>query len=129
MDWLNGISSSLLEKGIQGVNQRAEITAHNIANEQTPGYKKRYVTFEDQLQYAVNDRKNSTTSDIVKRIQNTQPHTGVDNSLTLRADGNNVDIEEEQMEVARLQIQHAEYTRLLSDHYNRLRTAISGSVR
>ena len=129
MDWLNGVSSTLLEKGIQGVNKRVEVTAHNLSNVATPGFKKHYVTFEDELKSAVNDLKNSTKSEVVESIKNVQPQVSVDNSLTLRADGNNVDIEKEQMEVARLQIQHGEYVRLLSDHFNRLGTAISGTVR
>lgn len=129
MNWMNGVSTSLLEKGLDGTWTRQKATQANLANYETPGYKKLVVDFGSQLRDALTDRKNRTSSERARDVLSADPVVSVERTLTLRADGNNVDIEEEGVELARAQIQYAEYTRQLSDHFTRLRNAISGTSR
>lgn len=129
MRWLDGVSTSLLQKGLDGTWARQNATLNNIANYETPGYKRQFVTFEEELREATFSRQDQTFQQRVSNIKNTAAFTGTDDTLTLRADGNNVDIEEENIELARAQLQFSTYTRQLSDHFSRLRYAISGGTK
>lgn len=129
MNWLDSVSTSLLQKGLDGTWARQNATLNNLSNYETPGYKRQYVTFEEELREAALSRKGDSLRERVSNIKDTSPFTGTDERLTLRADGNNVDIEEENVELARAQLQFATYTRQLSDHFSRLRYAISGGTK
>lgn len=82
-------TSVLLEKSLGVAALRYEVTANNLANIDTPGFKKSYVVFEDILQSAM-DRQGEVHS-----IKDVQPQVEKETSTSLRQDGNNVDLEEE----------------------------------
>ncbi|EHJ29967.1 flagellar biosynthesis protein FlgB [Clostridioides difficile] len=75
--------------GLDATNLRSQTIANNIANINTEGYKRHYITFEETL--------NDTMPKIEEKT---------DNSKGLRVDGNNVDIEEEKVNQAMATLQY-----------------------
>lgn len=92
----------MLEKSLGAAVLRYEVIAHNLANIDTPGFKKSYVLFEEELQSAINDqgafRLRKTHPNHLggpDTIEDVQPEVKTDSVTSQRLEGNNVDIEEE----------------------------------
>lgn len=89
-------SKNYIHKALDGLQKRNEASAQNIANVNTPNYKRKHVQFEEELKAAINN-KNFKKSDAhkieVKVIEDT--------STSNRKDGNNVNIDTEMAELAK----------------------------
>jgi len=120
---------NVLGKAADGAWQRNEVIANNIANANTPNYKRKDVSFEAELQHALKsskyvslDQKVSNLNDHLSRIQ---PTTYVDNAeYAYRLDGNNVDIDTENVELASNQIKYNGITQSLNNEFANLKTVI-----
>ncbi|NMM61459.1 flagellar basal body rod protein FlgB [Clostridium sp. P21] len=88
---------SLIKKGLDASTERSRATADNIANINTKGYKRKYVTFEESLKSNLDDLDLKTTDNKHIKLQGNygEIKTNVDNSTSMNQDGNNVDIENE----------------------------------
>jgi len=119
-----------MEKSMAALWQRAQLITHNIANGDTPGYKAKRLEFEGALRSALeaNDMKTSpmSRSARISRINSLQPTVYADDSHQVRIDGNNVNIDSEQMELARVQLQYQAVRDRVNGHYTQLKYAISG---
>lgn len=102
--------TQLLAKAMDVYTLRQRVTAANIANIDTPGYKKHEVSFEDQLRKA--QRNQTELKDVNPSIIKTDKDVVLDNELLEMADT--------QMR-ARLVVQS------LRQHFDLLRTGITGS--
>lgn len=76
---------NLMKSGLNAAQLRSKTIANNIANINTPNYKRKYVKFEETL-----NNVNKTGKIEVK----------TDTSGAVRADGNNVDLESEKVNQA-----------------------------
>ncbi len=123
MNWLDSASINLMNKDLDGLWTRQQAISDNIANVETPGYKSKQVSFEDQLQEQLS--QSTGNSDLVNRLKNTQPVTTVSEDESLRLDGNNVDVEQQNVELARTQLNYMYSLRELSDYFSRLKYAIT----
>ena len=122
----------LREKALDAAWIRNEVIAQNIANVDTPGYKKSSVAFEEYLQGASEKSgfKGNTTDrrhiPIGKSNENAKIRIVRDNSeLSTRLDGNNVDIEAEMAEMAKNNIRYYTLVQSVTDSYQRIRTVIN----
>ena len=100
---------------------RQEALAANIANVETPGYKRVDVdkTFEAELTQAA--RKGD-----LKSLKETNPTLIQDpNAAAVRPDGNNVSMDRELMEVNRNTVEYQFLTQYLSSSLDQIKTAIS----
>lgn len=123
-------ASALLQKALDGTWQRQRAISNNIANYETPGYKAINVSFEDSLDQEVQKLAGSMGteerySEGMEAIKNSEIGVYSDYSTSERADGNNVNIESENIEMAKAQIQYQYLTRSMTDMFSRLRYAIS----
>lgn len=93
---------NLIKKGLDASTERSKAIADNVANINTKGYKRKYVTFEDTLQNSMDDLELKTTNDKHIKLQGDygQIETKTDNSTSMNEDGNNVDIENEKVNQA-----------------------------
>ena len=104
---------------------RNTIISNNIANVETPNYKRQDVQFETYLieQMAGVDTMDSYVDGIDLSTIDATIYT--DNSnLSYRSDGNNVDIDTENAELAKNQIKYNVLTDAISQEFSRLRTAL-----
>jgi len=121
---LGGIfnSTKVMEKALDGAWTRNEAISQNIANVDTPGYKRKTVAFEDLIKNAMDGSATSNSS-----VDNVEIQVNEDNStLSTRQDGNNVDIESEMVSMAKNTIQYNTLVQSLSSSYKRLASVISG---
>lgn len=128
MNWLDSVSSSLLTKSLDGLWARQQAIQENIANYETPGYKKKVVSFEEELANAISNRK-QTRLETIQKVKQIGVSERIVEEENLRADDNNVDVEKENIELARAQLQYSMAIRQLNDYYSRLRIAITGGVK
>lgn len=124
MNWLDSVTGSLLNKDLDGLWARQKVISDNIANVDTYGYQAKTVRFEDQLKAQIQANAGNTEQTI-RGIEETQPVIEESTNGTLRLDGNNVDIEQQNVELARTQLNYLYSLRVLSDHFSRLKYAIT----
>jgi flagellar basal-body rod protein FlgB len=77
-----------LEAAMRASAARQQAIAQNIANVNTPGYRRRDVDFGQTLSALMNEGDG-------KALQQFTPTAAVDNSAPVRTDGNSVDIDHE----------------------------------
>lgn len=121
-----------LKKAVGVYSQRHQVTAQNIANVETPGYRTRQVKFEDLLSAAGPSIKGYRTHErhfaIGRRgVEDVDPQvrderSGYDNGV------NDVDIDSEMANLATNDLTYRLATRLLSQRYSVLRGAIKGHI-
>ena len=97
-----------------------------MATQDTPGYKSRYVTFEDELSSNLAKASQTDEKDYVKAVENTDCRINTTENESARMDGNNVNPDAEYVELARTTIQYQYAIRAVSDEFARLRSAIKG---
>ena len=125
MDWLNSVPINLLTKNLDGLWVRQRAISGNLANWETPGYKSREVSFEEELQKNLSSQSSQKRSELLQAIDDTQPQVTVSQALSQRMDGNNVDVVEQNAEIARTQFNYMYSMRALSDYFSRLRYVIT----
>ena len=114
---------NVLDKAADASWIRNEVIANNLANVNTPGYKRQDVNFEDQLRKAM---KNSRYTSIDERVANVDldrlnPITYRDHAtVSYRLDGNNVNVDTENVELASNQIRYQGLTDSISKHFEGL---------
>jgi flagellar basal-body rod protein FlgB len=123
IDALFGDSNYVASKKLLDVNVlRHEAIASNIANVETPNYKRLDVSpsFESQLSQAVASRD-------AGQIAGLQPELAVDSqSISGRSDGNTVQLETEMLKLNQNMVEHSLETQLVSNQLMRMRLAITG---
>ncbi|HAU85658.1 MAG TPA: flagellar basal body rod protein FlgB [Lachnospiraceae bacterium] len=107
---------------------RMEVISDNIANVSTPYYKRKDVQFESYLAAQIGDGDNLDQCIENIDLDSLQATTYVDNSqYSYRYDGNNVDIDTENSEMAKTQIRYQTLMQSLTNEYSRIKTALSKS--
>ena len=123
-----GNSGIMTEKSLDYLWQKQKITMNNISNQNTPGFKAEYVTFEDELdrRLKLTGSKNRSYKDMREAIKDTRMTVHDTENEFMSMDDNNVDITAESAELARATIQYQYLIQSFNFDYNRLRTAIRG---
>ena len=113
-----------LTKALEGTTLQLEAIASNIANLETPGYRSRQISFAQQLRAALAtpERQRATA------LRAVAPAVIIDRQAPPRADGNNVQIEEELVKLGKASLHHRVLTRLLAKKGQMLEEAISGGA-
>ena len=107
----------LLEAGIKAEGLRQNTIASNIANIETPGYKRLDVKFEDLLAKAMRSPDDMDAKAIEPEIFQPQ-------NTPLRANGNDVNLEAEIGEMLKNSLRHTAYVRLLRRKLSQMETAM-----
>jgi len=107
---------------------RQKVHSLNIANVSTPGYKRRYVVFEEFLKKERDELKLLTThpKHISKMDEHISPRVLIDYSTSMRNDGNNVDIEYEIVEMVKNGLRYQVLSRLMSMNIDRYNAVLRG---
>ena len=116
-------SATLLEKMLDVSSVKHKVIANNIANVNTPGYKKMEVSFADQLEKVLN-------KDSMNKFDTLQPKIVIskeDSSETVRNDGNNVDMDKEVSSLVKNTLSYNIYTQLLAKKFEGIKSAIESS--
>jgi flagellar basal-body rod protein FlgB len=124
---------NLLEKALAGSSLRHKVISNNIANINTPGYKKMEVSFEDELAVAAQseNRQHGMSLTHPKHIApaNKTPEPNqirkIENT-SLRTDGNNVDIDAEMAAMTKNNIFYNTVAQRINGYYTNIKLAIKG---
>ena len=106
---------------------RNTIISNNIANVDTPNYKRSDVQFETYLieQMAGGDTMDHYVDEM--DLSTIEATIYTDNSnLSYRMDGNNVDIDTENAELAKNQIKYSVMTDAISQEFARIKSVLKG---
>ena len=116
--------------GMSAQRLRMDVISENIANVDTPGYKRQDVSFESVLSAAV-AKGSSLSNNLTKTVRDinynhVKPTVYTDNAeLSYRIDGNNVDIDVEQIELASNQLYYEAVTDSMKMEFDRFKAALS----
>jgi len=129
--WLDSQIFTLLERGLDGLGVRQKVLADNIANNDTPNFKRSDVNFEKFLQAALEAHQaagqNGTAniSDGLKLAPlSAFDFIEKDQSTTFRNDGNNVDIDTEMVRLAENTLHYNSLVSMLTSQLLLLRQVI-----
>jgi flagellar basal-body rod protein FlgB len=103
-----------LSYGLDGLSQRQQIIADNIANVDTPGYLTHDIPFEQQLLDAMNNPLSGSA------VPGSLPDAITRNDLQVRNDGNNVDINMQMNEMTGTAVTYEAATQLISQKFGML---------
>ena len=134
---LNTSNFDYLPRAMTAATIRQEVIANNIANVNTPNYRKSVVNFEDLLAREIYGEEPDGKLKMFRTHDRHLPHVppdfraeptiAQDNTTIMRVDDNNVDIDIEMATLAKNQIYYNAVVTELSAHVARLKNAISSN--
>jgi flagellar basal-body rod protein FlgB len=121
---------NVLKAGLDASWLKNEVIANNIANVDTPNFKSSSVSFEAAFKSALEEGEFSARKTREGHIDfegtNMQAMVTTDTDTTYRMDGNNVNIDAENAELAKNQIFYNTLAEQLTSEFNKLSLAING---
>ncbi len=116
------------QMAMNGLSARRDATLQNIANQNTPNYKRKYTDFETQLKDILDGNKKirmRKTHD----VHITNPKTPFEAVIktdkdSYRFDGNSVDIDVENLEIWKTYYKYSAATDFVRKEFERYRSAI-----
>jgi flagellar basal-body rod protein FlgB len=109
----------LLSKLLDLTTSKNKVIANNIANTNTPGFKKSEVTFQKELRKAVESKN-------IDKVKNIQESITISKDKSSRKDGNNVDLDKELVTFYQMSDRHNIYLEILSQKFKGMINAIQG---
>ena len=117
---------NVLDKAADASWKRNEVIANNIANVDTPGYKRKDVQFETYLQSALLGDNSLDRRVAEAHLNSLDATVYTDNaSLSYRLDGNNVDIDTESANLAENQIRYYTLLDSMTQEFSRIKTVLA----
>lgn len=107
----------LIEAGVRAESLRQKAIANNVANLETPGYRRIDVRFEELLAKHMNSSGDVDLSKI-------EPEIYRPGQTPVKSNGNNVNFEAEVGQMIKNAIRHKTFVRLLNKKYNQIDLAI-----
>jgi flagellar basal-body rod protein FlgB len=112
---------------------RNEVYAHNIANAETPGYKRREVSFEEEFKKVLGSDDLRLKTSRESHIQNypvsfddIDPDVSKITNTYITNDGNNVDIDKEMAMVSANALRYQTLSRLMDQNFIRYNIVLKG---
>jgi len=126
--------SSVLSRAMQVAAKRQDLLSDNVANVDTPFYKRKDLNFKDIVEYVT-----SGTLSPALEVDNPRhfrfasgkmfPRVQSDDNLSWRSDGNNVDIDKELVELMQNSMWYGGVAKLLSQRFSTLRSVLTSLIR
>ena len=118
---------NVMQKTMDATAMRSEVILNNMANVNTPGYKRNDIRFETELKHAFARASQDTVDARVKNLdlEALTPKTYTDyEELSYRYDGNNVDINNENAILAEVQTKYNALMDLINSDFASMRAAM-----
>jgi flagellar basal-body rod protein FlgB len=137
-DFLFGSTVGVLKDALGGAATAQSVYANNVANVNTPDFRRSEVSFKDALARVAGEQPDPDELQMVKTDRRDFPDddtqqvfsatTTVDNTEQMRVDGSNVDIDQEMAKLSLNSAYQQTMGQLLTTQYARLRRAITDSL-
>lgn len=122
-----GNNITLGEKSLDYLWAKQQVHSANIANVDTPGYKTRYVSFEDTFRSKLKAAAETGDRQYINAIiEDAKWNTKETRLESTRLDENNVDMDEQLIEMTRTALQYQYMLHSVNSDITRLRAAIKG---
>ncbi|MBR0091886.1 MAG: flagellar basal body rod protein FlgB [Lachnospiraceae bacterium] len=121
---------NVLDKAADAAWLRNDAIANNIANIDTPGYKRQDISFETELERALGHRRYLSMDAKVSRLTRLElkPRTYTDyQNYSYRMDGNNVDVDVENVMLAENQLKYNGLMTSINAEFQNLQSAMRGT--
>ncbi len=120
---------NVLDKALDASNLRETVITNNLANINTPGYKRREVDFESLLRQELDKIKWNSLDEKMNDVQLSHLNAGVHFDMQAygydyRLDGNNVDVDVENTELASEQLRYQLISDSVTQEFSRLQKAM-----
>ena len=126
-----GKNLDILNRTMDVALLRRDVVSDNIANADTPNFKRSTVNFESQLKRALDTEKVQPFPNLMSDprhipfyrtvdYRNVKPRRVWDYLTTSKNNGNNVDIEQESMSLLQNQLMYQTLTTLVASEFNRV---------
>ncbi len=126
-----GKNIDIIQRTLDAGVLRRNVIANNIANSDTPNFKRTVVNFEAQLKRALDSEKEVPPPQLLtdKRhipfyepmdYRKVKPRRVLDYLTAAKNNGNNVDIEEEMMNALENQLMYQTLVQVISSEFNRV---------
>ena len=118
---------NVLNRAADAAWQRNEAISNNIANVDTPGYKRQDVAFESIVQQALGNNRYESMDDKVANVDlsRLRGRAYLDYAnYSYRLDGNNVDIENENVMLAENQLKYQGLISSINQEFTNLKTVM-----
>lgn len=112
---------------LDGASARHAAFASNVANVNTPGYRRKDVPFEAELGAFVRSRISSCTGAVCGPERSFHPSVVEDPAGAARADGNNVDVEVEMVRLAENTMRYQALAQYVGGFFSGLKYVINNS--
>lgn len=116
---IENAQSALILKLLSVSSMRAKVIAGNISNQNTPGYSRRVVRFEEMLKEAIRGGNLSAAAGIEPRIER-------DTEAPPGSDGNNVNMETEVNNMRENRLLYDLYASILETRTKMIENSING---
>ena len=123
MALFNTTGFRILEEGLKIVNQNKKVIAHNIANQDTPGYKCKYVYFNGVLR----DKLDAAENAKYKKELHLTSYIYTDRKTYDQPDGNNVDSDTQEALFEKNGLLQQALINQMNSEFTMMRTAMSRS--
>jgi flagellar basal-body rod protein FlgB len=132
-----GRTLDILQRSMDVAMLRQDVIANNIANADTPNFKRSFVNFESQLASALESERKPVFQAAMTRerhipfyqpvdYRSVTPKVQLDYLTTADNNGNNVDIEEESMNYLNNQLLYTLMTDSVSNQFKRVNLVLGG---
>ena len=132
-----GRTLDVLHRTMDVAMLRQDVIADNIANADTPNFKRSFVNFESQLASALSSERQPTLQAAMTRerhipfhqpvdYRSVQPQRQLDYLTTSDNNGNNVDIEVESMNYLNNQLMYTLMTDSVNQQFRRVNLVLGG---
>ena len=117
----------VLTKAADASYQRESILANNISNVDTPGYKRKDLNFEGVLSQELGRCKHQSLDKKISELDTSKLTANVytdHSNYSYRMDGNNVDIENENVMLAENQLKYQGLISCINQEFTNLKTVM-----
>jgi flagellar basal-body rod protein FlgB len=114
------LTDDLLQRGLEGASLRQQLLANNLANANTAGFKRSDVDFQSTLAAAL------SSGDPQTAVADASFRPQADTTSTMRADGNNVDVDQEMSSLTENALTYETLAAVAKSRMQMLQTAMGG---
>ncbi len=127
-----GMTLDIMQRTLDVLDLRRQVHADNIANAETPNFKRSFVNYEAELRRVIESRNHviqpqARVTDprhipfnVERDWRDVRPRRVLDYLTNVKPNGNNVDINEENMAVLQNQMTYEALTRFISHQFNQV---------
>jgi flagellar basal-body rod protein FlgB len=149
MDLITSLTSQVMNKALDGLSKRHKAIASNLANVDTPNYRRRDISFEGALENAISETQATSQSwrvasndeelsmkttkkghmgmgAVYNSLDEVQPQLTESENFQYRNDGNAVDVETEMSQLAKNTQKYMAITNLAARNLKSIRSVITG---